>query len=406
MKKFITNIAAVFLLAIFCTVSAYSVTETWFSQDWIGDKWVDNEKSIIEYTGNKVLLKNEMYKLEAGVWKLYNTFTWTYDGNGNQISFIMEGYEEDVWVIFYKNEFKYDANGNQIESLIYWLDEGELLPSIKTISSYEGFDIIEELTYMNEEGEWILFNKSEYSYDGNTVTKIEYFHIDDEEFMPMNKTITEYKNRHNDEIAQILSYSWDFMEEDWKLDNKETYIYNAKNLLIENIFEYMMGEEWMKRSKEQYIYDSNDNVIEEIFYGATEENEWIAEDRTLLFYNNNEVVEYVGQLYQDGEWVNNYRSYKEGASSVKDLAGNLKIETYPNPASDNLNIEINVESQSNLNIQVISSSGQFIETVFDGPSVAGLQRFNIGLKDYPTGTYILILRNGGNSTIKKFAVVK
>ncbi len=404
MKRFLTYFVSVLVIAISFSIAAKAQSETWIYQEWKNDAWVDVEKYILTYTPDKKPSNYESFKLVDGKWIPDSRYAWEYNTNGNLVLFKSESFSTGEWVTTYKVETKHDELGNEIETITYLTQDGELKPRHKTQSTYEGTNIIETISFFNEDGEWQVSMKYSYTYEKNTRTEVGQYVLEGEEYMNSTKTVIQYDDNGNELFE--FEFNWDYMAEAWKENTKTSYEYNDKGLLTTTISESFQNGEWMKSYKNEISYNENGDPVEEIFYNANEDGEWVYDSKTLTNYENGEIIEYIDQNYEDGEWVNNTRNYRIGAVSVDEVANNIQLTTYPNPSSDFLNIDMLVTNLGNLKIQVISQSGQYIATVCDETAELGTKQFKVNLNNYSSGTYYLVINNGKNNSIRKFVVVK
>lgn len=69
-------------------------------------------------------------------------------------------------------------------------------------------------------------------------------------------------------------------------------------------------------------------------------------------------------------------------------------EAYPNPASGNIIIPINMPARGQLTLELYNSTGVKVLELFNGHRDAGLQLINAQLDNLPAGLYYLRLRSG------------
>ena len=71
--------------------------------------------------------------------------------------------------------------------------------------------------------------------------------------------------------------------------------------------------------------------------------------------------------------------------------------SYPNPANKELNISFELESTSDIHMQLFSLTGQLIETVYRGRQDPGHQEIIFDTEKLASGAYMLHLSNGSFS---------
>ena len=100
-----------------------------------------------------------------------------------------------------------------------------------------------------------------------------------------------------------------------------------------------------------------------------------------------------------GEVEDYTANFVAAASPVSNNMNDETLTVYPNPASDNLNIQLNEDIQPNARIQVYSLSGRLV-------SVIPLNRQTTQLNTHylAKGVYQVVITNGKNRYLKKFLV--
>jgi len=82
------------------------------------------------------------------------------------------------------------------------------------------------------------------------------------------------------------------------------------------------------------------------------------------------------------------------------------FSSYPNPVSDKLNIEFSLESDSDVNYQVISSTGKVFLNNRIGFLNSSQHKVEMDLSDLPSGLYVVILNAGNSRITSKVQVIK
>jgi len=69
------------------------------------------------------------------------------------------------------------------------------------------------------------------------------------------------------------------------------------------------------------------------------------------------------------------------------------FKMYPNPARDNLTFQYDLTKNSQVDIELINTSGQVVKSLFSGQQSAGLNIFTSPVNDLPAGVYIYRMRS-------------
>jgi hypothetical protein len=89
--------------------------------------------------------------------------------------------------------------------------------------------------------------------------------------------------------------------------------------------------------------------------------------------------------------------------STNTLINNLGLSVYPNPYSDFVNINVNLDNTSRLKISVFDMNGRLVKVLFNGVEVAGDKTYKFSAKDLglSAGAYLIKLNVNGNEVTQK-----
>ena len=77
---------------------------------------------------------------------------------------------------------------------------------------------------------------------------------------------------------------------------------------------------------------------------------------------------------------------------------------YPNPVSDYATVALEINTKSNVIINIYDLTGKLVKTMHGGNLNAGIQELNIDCSDLKTGTYVIRVFAGEDSGSTKFIV--
>jgi len=77
---------------------------------------------------------------------------------------------------------------------------------------------------------------------------------------------------------------------------------------------------------------------------------------------------------------------------------------YPNPASDVATISFDMRSASFVTITLDDVQGRLLKTLLDENLVAGNHSIAVSIGDLPAGIYLLQLREGSLSVVRRLAI--
>ena len=107
-----------------------------------------------------------------------------------------------------------------------------------------------------------------------------------------------------------------------------------------------------------------------------------------------------------GRGVFRCENYKKTALSVPETpaVAETTVALYPNPVQSMATVSFNATENTEVNYQVFDLSGRMVMNHSIGRVVEGANEFSINTENLSTGSYILRLNQGGNSSCVKFMV--
>ncbi|MBK7130193.1 MAG: T9SS type A sorting domain-containing protein [Crocinitomicaceae bacterium] len=94
-----------------------------------------------------------------------------------------------------------------------------------------------------------------------------------------------------------------------------------------------------------------------------------------------------------------------GFTGIENIQTVEDATVYPNPASEQTNIEFNITSASDVTIQIVNTLGQVVYTNNMG-EVNGAQKVNVNTTDLEAGMYLINITVNGTVMTKRFSVAK
>ncbi|MEZ4983012.1 MAG: T9SS type A sorting domain-containing protein [Saprospiraceae bacterium] len=83
------------------------------------------------------------------------------------------------------------------------------------------------------------------------------------------------------------------------------------------------------------------------------------------------------------------------------------LQTFPNPTTDNLTINVDLAESTAVSIDVLDVRGRLVNNVANNvQGIQGAQRFNWTVGDAPAGSYFVRVRAGKSEVTTRVSVVK
>jgi len=87
-------------------------------------------------------------------------------------------------------------------------------------------------------------------------------------------------------------------------------------------------------------------------------------------------------------------------TSIEENVNAVKVDLYPNPALDNINVSYSLNESEATTVSIVNSVGQVINTIQIGETQDASK--TISINNLQSGTYQLIIRGDKTNIIRKF----
>lgn len=91
-------------------------------------------------------------------------------------------------------------------------------------------------------------------------------------------------------------------------------------------------------------------------------------------------------------------------AGVSNMNGVRVFKTYPNPVSDNLNLDFQLSNSDNIEVSVINVSGQVTKVASYNNLSSGLHNKSINVSNFPSGFYMYEISSNTGKTYGKFVI--
>ncbi|MFW6019941.1 MAG: Omp28-related outer membrane protein [Bacteroidales bacterium] len=105
-------------------------------------------------------------------------------------------------------------------------------------------------------------------------------------------------------------------------------------------------------------------------------------------------------------YIDNIVVYDENSSSVADNKNVEDMSIYPNPVVSDVNVDLTLVENSTVDINILNSMGQKIETFSHGKINAGKHNFNLNTSALNAGIYYIQVITGEYSSMQQISVIK
>lgn len=135
--------------------------------------------------------------------------------------------------------------------------------------------------------------------------------------------------------------------------------------------------------------------------------------------NGDALEEYAWVRWNDGSWNSLASAWNNFQVSLFILAvvdqstmdineqsfiNGIKMETYPNPASDVVNMDYQLENTADVTIKILDATGKLVQTEKLGQKEAGQHKATFSASNLDAGMYFYIMEAGSNRLAKRMVI--
>jgi len=108
--------------------------------------------------------------------------------------------------------------------------------------------------------------------------------------------------------------------------------------------------------------------------------------------------------YGDNFFADNINIELYTGSFVNEIEGITNMEVFPNPATENFTVKLELENNLNADLSVSNSVGQKVYEINNSELNPGANLFNISTTDFAPGIYTVSMVNGANTLTRKLVI--
>jgi hypothetical protein len=159
------------------------------------------------------------------------------------------------------------------------------------------------------------------------------------------------------------------------------------------------------------------NVLRVHFVQNYQDSVYISSTSMITTYHNDEYMWYLngnhnpiatvydltsssGPLAQQGNYMSN-------VSGINEPSVLISYNLFPNPSSENLNVNLNLKEDQKIEIKIFNLSGELIEVPVSANAKQGTNDYRINVNNLPAGIYFAeMILNGQSTSTRRFTVSK
>ena len=330
------------------------------------NKISDNHKSDYLKSTNPNASKAVIWNFDTII--AFNTsdqvqkITQTFDNYGNILMYKIEDWLNNTWINYSKNTYTYDASGNMLSEIIEYWQNNTWQNNYRYTYTYDANgNMLTVLIESWQNNAWVSNSKGTYTYDANG-------------------------NRLN-----WLHEKW--QTNAWENSDKNTYTYDTNGSKLTSLYELWQNNAWVNRNKFTYTYDPNGNSITgkyEIWQNSNWQLSFTPNFSNLEVYSAENVFTSLIAARYEAHFVSFVNGIKE--SDIK------PIYIYPNPASNNLTINLSqLKNLKNTTVSIYDIHGKLLlHQNIQQPLT------ELTITQFAKGFYIVKVNNNKEILVSKF----
>jgi hypothetical protein len=338
---------------------------------------------IMNADGNRLLslIRYWDYGQTMNPYDFYNFF---YDSQNRLTRYVWHEFNNDDMMLYQRRQYYYlypDVQGLQTVQVDYNSESGtELFQRTDYSFDAQGRIIDANKYYSTDSLVWNLHFKTHLQYHPNdttdynaTVDYIARVHP----FQALTHQLYESPNMSNGMLSSITNEGWDGIT--WNPGLFYLYSYNPQYQLLTLQIKVWTGTSWTNDMNHLFTYHTNGNLAQhvEYFWGGTN---WIPAWR----------------------YTFTYEQYTSAEDNVLPPVSELKLQTIPNPFTDELTIRIDADRAVLSEVSVYNTKGQLIRKLETaGNSDICWDGKDMNKRNVPNGIYFIRAATAGMKTTAK-----
>jgi hypothetical protein len=388
--------------------------------------WVNERLSTYTYDENGNMLTELRQLWQGEAWANDAVYTSTYDEHGNMLTIQYQYWDGEVLVNYWIVIYTYDINDNMLTQIAQDWENGVWVNFSGLTNTYNIFGEIEtSLGQHWENGAWvddeILFFT--YNSNGQLLSAYRMTNIFGEW---MNTFMNSYTFDIYGYMDSLLIQDWDNLNGTWVNSWLSTRINDINGNWLTETRQLWIEGAWENIFNYSRTFDSEENLIEETRQGWAND-EWVNNKKATYDFlpghvnanafdwdGSNWIASVAGApltIFMGGEWLLNefavtldfFYTDITGIEEQNANTENEAIHCYPNPASNQINIEINPAWQTkNCLIELFNQSGQRVKSMEILPNSESSASINV--EEVPPGLYLLKFTSGKLTSTRKMII--
>ncbi len=355
-------------------------------ENWQDSVWVNSAKNQYTYGPDRTLLTSHGKIWNNGKWENSDSTSYTYDIYGHLLATYKEVWNDSTWINDVFEIAIYDSLGNMLNlTRNTWDDSLGWLKNQQYDYTYDTNQNVLSATIKNGVNfKWQNFYKEIYTYDsannklsyvGQLWKEADSIWVNSEKYLYTYNSISRLTN--------ALGQNWDTTSASWVNYVNAQYTHDLYGGIESDYIQRWNDRIWADSALTQYVYDKFGDAIRGDYYISGGTGWAINGDGPLqISYNYN-----LNQQYFVGYHIE-ARYTTPSAEGIKNIDNPVsRFACVPNPATSISNIQFDLKKKTNLELSIVSLTGQKISTIYRGSLLKGTYRYPLSMGGFPAGIY-------------------
>lgn len=393
----------------------YHQDTTWIlRQDWDADSnmWINSSRTTTKSTASDLPLSilTETWMDNSSSWEPSTLWTYARDAQERETFFMIQNWDAGTgsWIgqqrttrIWSPHAITYLTKVVQIHTeefdsaTMAWNTRWKLCNTFNAA----GHLIVRESTYYSggTPTTSIRYSYTYNSQDRPSEQLQERFDFDTQSWNNYWQTTYSYQDTGFFDYDTVIIFQWDSNLNAWLNSNRYAYHNTSPN--SQEIWEELGngGFDWRLFRRTIQVYDpSHDKLVSRLIQEDLSGN-WVNDELWEWTYNTNDDLTLFERSFWDtnlSQWSFEFRDRYHYVPMVLGTKPTLSIplKLYPNPASEYLFLDLELENTSDIKLDIRSVEGQLIRSISHDMLATGEQSFQVRVSDLPTGIYLLTIQ--------------
>lgn len=364
--------------------------------------WENYSVYYYTYTNDGATLSERNVMFINGLWKDMYQILYYFDESGRLESSYYETWSDSLntWESVSKTTYYYDESGDQNISITQKWDNGSLVNSGMTTSTFDSqHRLTSYLTQWWNNG-WTNQMKRNYTYFSTTdkFASYEYANWFNNEWRYSSRITWEYDPQGI--LLNNTNYSW--TNNTWKQSYKSTLNYNGQGAVASVLTQKMVSDQWVDYSKVEYQHDLFGNTTLGRNYLWSNGSWNSSSGRFSMFYNKSENSHSIDGTVATATYLL-ITGIEDNAASPNSFR---LSQNYPNPFNPSTTINYSIMEGGMVKISVYDALGRKVVILVNEDKLPGSYTVNFNASGIPSGIYFYKLECNGTILTRKMILLK